>query len=101
MALLDPVADGEPRVGMPLTLRFAGAESTFAIALARLGVPVRWVSRLGRDAFGDMIENGLREEGVDLRWTRRDDAPTGLFLKWRSDGRNSVAYYRKASAASH
>ena len=37
MALLDPLEDGELRLGMPLTLRFAGAESNFAIALARLG----------------------------------------------------------------
>ncbi len=100
MALLDPVGGGEPQLGMPLTLRFAGAESNFAIALARLGVSVAWVSRLGRDALGDMIERGLRQEDVDLRWTRRDDAPTGLFLKWRGDGRRSVAYYRAGSAAS-
>jgi 2-dehydro-3-deoxygluconokinase len=100
MALLDPVEGGEPQLGMPLTLRFAGAESNFAIALARLGVRVAWVSRLGRDALGDMIELGLRRENVDLRWTRRDDAPTGLFLKWRGDGRRRVAYYRAGSAAS-
>jgi 2-dehydro-3-deoxygluconokinase len=100
MALVDPVEDGDLRLGMPLTLRFAGAESNFAIALARLGVPVRWVSRLGRDPLGDMIERGLAEEGVDLRWVRRDDAPTGLFLKWRSAGRTHVTYRRAGSAAS-
>jgi 2-dehydro-3-deoxygluconokinase len=100
MALLDPVGDGEPRHGMALTLRFAGAESNFAIALARLGVRVAWVSRLGRDPFGDMIERGLEDEGVDLRWARRDDARTGLFVKWRSGGQSRVAYYRAGSAAS-
>jgi 2-dehydro-3-deoxygluconokinase len=100
MALLDPLEDGEPMPGMPLTLRFAGAESNFAIALSRLGVRVAWASRLGRDPFGDMIEEGLAREGVDLRWVKRDDARTGLFLKWRSRGRNDVAYYRAGSAAS-
>jgi 2-dehydro-3-deoxygluconokinase len=100
MALLDPVEDGEPRLGLPLTLRFAGAESNFAIALSRLGVPVAWVSRLGRDSLGDMIMAGLRQESVDLRWVGRDDARTGLFLKWRSGGRSHVAYYRAGSAAS-
>jgi 2-dehydro-3-deoxygluconokinase len=100
MALLDPVGEGEPRLGMPLQLRFAGAESNFAIALARLGVPVAWVSRLGRDAFGDMIAAGLEGEGVDLRWLVRDDARTGLFLKWRAREGNGVAYYRAGSAAS-
>ena len=71
--------------GWGSTLRFAGAESNFAIALARLGVDVAWVSRLGRDPFGDLIiEAGLAHEGVDLRWVTRDAAPTGLFCKWRS-----------------
>jgi 2-dehydro-3-deoxygluconokinase len=100
MALLDPAEEGELRLGMPLTLRFAGAESNFAVALARLGVDVTWVSRLGRDPFGDLIESGLAQEGVDLRWVPRDDAPTGVFCKWRSGGRSAVLYRRAGSAAS-
>ena len=51
MALLDPLEDGALRLGMPLTLRFAGAESNLAIALARLGLDVAWISKLGRDPF--------------------------------------------------
>src|SRR2546426_8194332 len=100
MALLAAVEEGEFRLGMPLTLRFAGAESNFAIGLARLGVDVVWVSRLGRDPFGDLIEAGLAHEGIDLRWVRRDDAPTGLFWKWGIGGRSSVLYRRAGSAAS-
>jgi 2-dehydro-3-deoxygluconokinase len=100
MALLDPHEEGELRFGMPLTLRFAGAESNFAIALTRLGVDVTWISRLGRDPFGDMIEIGLGREGVDLSWVVRDDAPTGLYTKWRSDGETRVTYRRAGSAAS-
>ena len=101
MALLDPHGDGVPVPGTSFTLRFAGAESNVAIALARLGVRVSWVSRLGRDAFGDMIEDGLRREGVDVSHVRRDDARTGLFLKWRGGEERGVAYYRAGSAASH
>jgi 2-dehydro-3-deoxygluconokinase len=100
MVLLDPIGDGAFHSGMPLTLRIAGAESNFAVALSRLGVPVAWVSRLGRDPFGDVIEAALAAEGVDLRYVRRDDARTGLFAKWREDGRSRVVYYRAGSAAS-
>jgi 2-dehydro-3-deoxygluconokinase len=99
MALLDPLEDGVPLLGTLLALRFGGAESNFAVALSRLGIGVRWVSRLGRDPFGDMIEASLAREGVDLRWVRRDDAPTGVFWKWRVDGRTSVGYRRAGSAA--
>ncbi len=100
MALLDPVGDGPPAPGTRFTLRFAGAETHFAIGLARLGVPVRWISRLGRDAFGDMIEDGVAAEGVDVSRVLRDDARTGLFVKWRGREERGVAYYRVGSAAS-
>lgn len=100
MALLDPADDVPPAAGTTFTLRFAGAESNFAIALARLGVETAWISRLGRDVFGDMIEHGIRAEGVDVGGVVRDDARTGLFVKWRGGGERGVAYYRAGSAAS-
>jgi 2-dehydro-3-deoxygluconokinase len=100
MALLDPLEDGVPRLGTRMELRLGGAESNLAIALCRLGVGVRWVSRLGRDSFGDMIAEALAREGVDLRWLRRDDAPTGLYWKCRVEGRTDVGYRRAGSAAS-
>jgi 2-dehydro-3-deoxygluconokinase len=101
MALLDPVSEGELALGDLLRLRIAGAESNFAVGLARLGVEVAWISRLGADRPGALVREALGAEGVDLRWVAEDpDAPTGLFYKWRADGRTSVAYYRHGSAAS-
>jgi 2-dehydro-3-deoxygluconokinase len=100
MALLDPTTEGRPVSGMEFSLRLAGAESNFAIALRRLGVEVTWVSRLGTDVLGDVVGSALASEGLDLTYVRRDDAPTGLFLKWRSGGGSSVLYYRAGSAAS-
>lgn len=101
MALLDPVDEGEPAEGSRFRLRIAGAESNVAIALARLGVPVAWVSRVGDDVFGRLVADTLAREALDLRWLRRDpSAPTGLFFKFRSAGRTRVVYYRRGSAAS-
>ncbi len=99
MALLDPV--GELTYGSTFTLRAAGAESNVAIGLSRLGVPVRWISRLGADPLGDMILATVIQEGVDASLVTRDpDAPTGLFYKARAGARTDVYYYRAASAAS-
>jgi sugar/nucleoside kinase (ribokinase family) len=58
MALLDPVADGELALGDLLRLRIAGAESNFAIGLARLGVEVAWISRLGAAEVVDEVGAG-------------------------------------------
>ena len=101
MVLLDPAGDGELAVGDELTLRIAGAESNFAIALGRLGVRTTWISRLGTDPLGDALERALELEGVDVRFVRRDaTAQTGVFFKWRAGGRSHVLYYRAGSAAS-
>lgn len=101
MALLDPVEDGALDLGDLLRLRIAGAESNFAVGMARLGVPVAWVSRVGADRLGALVTSALSGEGVDLRWVVVDSGvPTGLFYKWREDGQTSVAYYRRGSAAS-
>jgi 2-dehydro-3-deoxygluconokinase len=100
MALFDPKMDGPFVEGGEFSLRVAGAESNFGIALGRLGCAVRWISRLGSDALGDMIHTTLEGEGLDLDFVRRTSSPTGLFLKWRSQGRSHVVYYRGGSAAS-
>jgi 2-dehydro-3-deoxygluconokinase len=100
MALLDGVEGGGFGLGSRFRLRVAGAESNFAVALVRLGVDVRWVSRLGTDPFGDLVVSTLSGEGVDLGYVLRDDAPTGVFFKWHEGAASRVAYRRAGSAAS-
>jgi len=81
-----------------LLVDHAGAESNTCVGLARLGLRVAWVSRLGTDAAGDRILENLNGEGVDTRWVGRDATrPTGLMLKEPGAG---VRYYRSGSAAS-
>jgi 2-dehydro-3-deoxygluconokinase len=99
MGLLDP--DGELEYGCTVRLRMAGAESNFAIALSRLGVPTRWISRVGCDPIGELIVGALDVEGVDVSGVIRDPgAPTGMYYKARAGGRTVVHYYRHGSAAS-
>lgn len=82
-------------------LDVAGAESTVAIGVARLGVIAGWLGVLGRDALGDRVVRALRAEGVDTGAIRRDEAPTAFMLRERrSAGRTVVSYYRKDSAGS-
>lgn len=84
-----------------MDLGFGGAESNVAIGLARLGVPVTWMGRVGDDALGRLIERQLRAEGVNTALTRDPNAPTGLMLKERpTAGSSAISYYRTASAGS-
>ncbi len=86
------------------TRRLAGAETNVAIGLARLGLRVGWVSRLGDDSFGRYIRRTLDAEGVDgSRVTVDPRYPTGFQLKSKAEGGADpiVEYFRKGSAASH
>lgn len=96
------VPDENGRIGSahPAHIRFGGAESNLAIAAARLGAKVTWVSRLGSDGLGDLIERTLRGEGVAVIAPRDPVRLTALMLKERPvPGRARVRYYRAGSAA--
>lgn len=86
----------------PIALRFGGSESNVAVAARRLGLSVRWHSRLGADPVGAHIRHHLLAEGVDLETVVIDPARnTGLMLKERTAlGQTAVYYYRRESAAS-
>ncbi|CAO98485.1 sugar kinase [Erwinia tasmaniensis] len=86
------------------TKRIAGAELNVAIGLARLGLKVGWVSRIGDDSFGRFACQQLDREGVDRRRVTLDKRySTGFQLKSKvEDGSDPrVEYFRKGSAASH
>jgi 2-dehydro-3-deoxygluconokinase len=95
-------AAGPVRLGGPLELSIAGAESTVAIGLARLGHRVGWAGRTGADEVGELVRRTLRAEGVDLAHARVDpDRPTGLILfEPRLADLVRVHYYRRGSAGS-
>jgi len=98
MTALSPPAGQTVRTAPALQIDHAGAESNTCVGLARLGLRVAWLSRLGADAAGDRILDALRAEGIDTQWVERDpQRPTGLMIKEPGAG---VRYFRGDSAAS-
>jgi 2-dehydro-3-deoxygluconokinase len=82
----------------------AGAELNVAIGLSRLGLRVAYVSRVGRDAFGEYLREVLRAEGIDQQHVKTDpDHATGFMLKSQApSGKDpAIEYFRKGSAAAH
>lgn len=102
MVLFQPMSDGPLQYSPLFSRSIAGAESNLAIALSRLGLSVRYISRLGTDPFGDLILATLAGEGVDTSLVVRDQAaPTAVYFKeFKGYGDPNVYYYRKNSAAS-
>src|SRR6266508_1482415 len=55
-----------------------GGPYNVAISVGRLGIPVRFLSRLSTDIFGDALLRRLHESGVDSSMVQRGDEPTTL-----------------------
>lgn len=101
MALVRATDIGSLRHAHGMALGIGGAESNVAIGLARLGVAVSWLGRVGDDSLGERVVREIRAEGVDARPIVDADAATGLMVKERpSAASTAVHYYRAGSAGS-
>ena len=102
LGLIRPIAPGRLRHTLRASLGIGGAESNLAVGVTRLGHRAAWIGRVGADAWGDLILDELRAEGVDLSRARVDpERPTGLMLKHQQvNGITSVTYARRDSAGS-
>jgi sugar/nucleoside kinase (ribokinase family) len=88
---------------MTFTKRTAGAETNFAIGIARLGLRMAWASRLGTDSMGRYLLAEMQRERVDCSKVVCDaQQRTGFQFKGRTlDGSDPpVEYHRQGSAAS-
>ncbi len=104
-AMLLLVADraGPIEAAENFSKRTAGAETNVAIGLARLGLQVGWISRLGTDSMGRYLLSALQAEGIDCSHVVCDPARrTGMQFKGRVEGGGDpeVESHRKGSAAS-
>ncbi|HEY8565194.1 MAG TPA: ribokinase [Beijerinckiaceae bacterium] len=77
---------GETLLGSAFALGPGGKGSNQAIAARRAGADVAFVSRIGRDAFGEMSLSLWQAEGIDTRAVSRSDKPTGTAFIFRPEG---------------
>ncbi len=84
-----------------LDLQFGGAEANVAVACARLGLKVAWISAVPSNQWGERVRRELAGHGVDCGFVRtRDNARMGLyFLEYGVPPRPvRVLYDRRDSA---
>jgi 2-dehydro-3-deoxygluconokinase len=104
MAMFVAAETGDLAAAEKFVKRAAGAELNVATGLARLGLKVGWVSRVGNDSFGRYVLQQLAKEHIDDRGVTTDERyTTGFQLKSKvEDGTDPIVeYFRKGSAASH
>ena len=80
---------------------FGGDTSNAAIAAARAGARVAYLSRLGTDRWGDRLMALWQRENVDTTTVLRDaQAPTGMYFVSHDAQGHHFSYARAGSAAS-
>jgi ribokinase len=83
---------GETYMGNSFRLGPGGKGSNQAVAAARAGGKVSFISKLGNDPFGDLARSLYRTEGIDTRHLLTTTSPTGaaaILLDART-GENSI-----------
>ncbi|MGN0159271.1 MAG: carbohydrate kinase [Brotaphodocola sp.] len=102
-ALIDfiPEVKGQRLKDVPAFSRVAGgAPANVAGAVTKLGIPSKFLTKLGDDPFGDYIVEVLQDAGIDTSCIRRDEeGETALaFVSLAVDGNRDFKFYRKNSA---
>jgi ribokinase len=90
---------GETIAGSGFAMGPGGKGSNQSVAAARVGAKVTFISKIGRDAFGDIALKTWKEEGIVARAAEADKEPTGgAFIFVNHDtGENAIIVYPGAA----
>jgi ribokinase len=92
-------AVGETVIGSDFQIHPGGKGANQAVAIARLGYPVRFIGRLGSDSFGAQLRAHLDDAGVDIAGLADSDGASGVALiVVSSKGENSIVVTPGANA---
>jgi 2-dehydro-3-deoxygluconokinase len=107
---VDILAFGEPMVEFNQTggagsreylQGFGGDTSNFAVAAARQGARVGYISAVGADVYGAMFRDLWTREGLNHSTVREDRAaPTAVYFVTHDSNGHHFSFFRAGSAAS-
>jgi ribokinase len=94
-------AMGETLFGSGFKMGPGGKGSNQAVAAARVGAKVTFVTKIGRDAFGDIALATWKSEGIAAQVVRSDTEATGAAFIYVNDqtGENAIIVYPGAGGA--
>ncbi len=92
--------EGRKTEATEISTHCGGGAVNAAVAMARLGVDVSTLVKLGKDDRAETVLSRLMQEGVSTRFALRDDrAPTGASVLVSSHDRNAAIFtFRGANA---
>ena len=77
--------ESEPEIGKEkfakdMTVTLGSSTAIFAANAAALGSKVCFVGLVGRDSFGDLVRTSLEAKGVETRYIKLGETPTGATI---------------------
>lgn len=83
-----------------MSLHTGGCAVNAATALARLGLPVEVIGKVGNDPFGDFVLNAMKERGIGTRGVKRDAevGTSATMVMVGADGERRFVHYIGANA---
>lgn len=92
-------AAGETVSGTGFQIHHGGKGANQAVAIARLNYPVHMIGRVGDDAFGTQLRDGLASAGVDISAVMTSPGPSGVAsIVVSAAGENSIVVVPGANA---
>ena len=99
--LIDFTENGISAQGNPvMEANPGGAPCNVLAILQRLGHNTGFIGKVGKDMFGDQLENALKEAGISTEGLIRDEEihTTLAFVHTYPDGDRDFSFYRKPGA---
>ncbi|MDY0871336.1 ribokinase [Dongia rigui] len=90
---------GETIAGSGFKMGPGGKGSNQSVAAARAGAKVTFISKIGRDTFGDVAQKTWSAEGINAQVGISDQDPTGVAFIYVNDktGENAIIVYPGAA----
>lgn len=97
--LVELSANGSLADTSTLNKYFGGDTVTTAVAIARLGGRVTYITKVGNDGFSEFILSALQKENVDTSLIKTNEEQNGMYIVSHTLENKEVLYYKRKTAA--
>ena len=97
--LIELSANGTLANTSTLNKYFGGDTVTIAVAIARLGGNVTYLTKVGNDGFSEFILSALQKENIDTSLIKMNEEQNGMYIVSHTLDKKEVLYYKRKTAA--
>lgn len=97
--LIELTSNGSLAESSTLNKYFGGDTVTTAVAVARLGGNVSYITKVGNDGFSEFIISSLDKENIDTSLIKTNDEQNGMYIIANKPDKKELLYYKRKTAA--